>query len=312
MEQSNAASSLVARKPRDDEIDVHGLTHVGNLRKENQDHFLICSLKKHLQVHSTSLAPSELHSAETDRLAFFAMVADGVGGGEGGEKASRFALRAVTQYVTHSTHCFYTADASNDTEFTRTLQDAAQRVHDDLLRSSGDSMRATTLSLLLGVWPRVYLLQLGDSRYYLWRGGRLTQISRDQTLAQELIDAGVLRPSSDRRSRLANTLSSAIGGPTSRPEVTAVENSWASIHLLCSDGLTKHVSDERIGEHIQQMTSSRQLCETLLAEALGNGGTDNVTIIVARFVRGTPTVDQTARQGDDERTTEREAAVRTD
>ncbi|MEO6444349.1 MAG: protein phosphatase 2C domain-containing protein [Gemmatimonadaceae bacterium] len=282
MEPVSVASAAVAIKPRDDELDVYGLTHVGKVREENQDHFLICSLKKHLDVHSSSLPLSELQSGETERLAFLAMVADGVGGGVGGEEASRFALRAVTQYVTHSSHCFYTADASNDAEFTKTLQQTALRVHDELLEASGGSMRATTLSLFLGVWPRVYLLQLGDSRYYLWRDGRLTQISRDQTLAQELIDSGVLRPSSDRHSRLANTLSSAIGGPTSRPEVTAVENSWGSSHLLCSDGLTKHVSDERISHHLRNMKTAKQTCEDLLAEALGAGGTDNITIIVGR------------------------------
>lgn len=286
MEPVSVASAAVAIKPRDDELDVYGLTHVGKVREENQDHFLICSLKKHLDVHSSSLPLSELQSGETERLAFLAMVADGVGGGVGGEEASRFALRAVTQYVTHSSHCFYTADASNDAEFTKTLQQTALRVHDELLEASGGSMRATTLSLFLGVWPRVYLLQLGDSRYYLWRDGRLTQISRDQTLAQELIDSGVLRPSSDRHSRLANTLSSAIGGPTSRPEVTAVENSWGSSHLLCSDGLTKHVSDERISHHLRNMKTAKQTCEDLLAEALGAGGTDNITIIVGRVADG--------------------------
>lgn len=285
MEQSSAAPPTATRKPRDDEIDVHGLTHTGNVRKENQDHFLICSLKKHLDVHSTSLPESELRSSASDRLAFLAMVADGVGGGVGGEAASRFALRAVTQYVTQSTHCYYTADASDDESFTRTLQTAALQVHDDLQRSSQGELRATTLSLYLGVWPRVYLLQLGDSRYYLWREGRLTQISRDQTLAQDLIDSGVLRPDSDRRSRLANVLSSAIGGPSSRPQVTAVENTWGNVHLLCSDGLTKHVPDERIAWHLEHMTSARQVCESLLLESLGAGGTDNVTIIVGRTVK---------------------------
>ena len=285
MDQTSPATAGVARKPRDDEIDVHGLTHLGLVRSENQDHFLICSLKKHLEVHRTSLPMDELHSADTERLAFIAMVADGVGGGEGGEEASRFALRSVTEYVLGSTHCYYTADASNDAEFAQELEDHALRVHDELLRQSAGKLRATTLTLWLGVWPRAYLLQVGDSRYYMFRDNRLTQVSRDQTLAQDLIDAGVLRPSTERFSRLANTLSSAIGGPTSRPEVVAVGNDWDTVHLLCSDGLTKHVSDERIAWHLAHMTSSKQACEALLEEALTGGGTDNVTIIVGRAVR---------------------------
>lgn len=284
METSHAAPAIATRKPRDDEIDVYGLTHVGNVRHENQDHFLICSLKKHLEVHYTSVPAAELTSVSTDRLAFLMMVADGVGGGVGGEEASRFALSAAAQYVTQSTHCYYTADSSDDEAFTQRLQDTAMQVHEDLLKSSDGATRATTLSLFMGVWPRIYLLQLGDSRYYLWRDQRLTQISRDQTLAQDLIDSGVLRRG-DKYGRLANTLSSAIGGPTSRPEVTAVENTWESVHLLCSDGLTKHVSDERIADHLRTMSSAREVCESLLAEALGAGGTDNITVIVGRTLR---------------------------
>jgi serine/threonine protein phosphatase PrpC len=284
MEISHAAPAIATRKPRDDEIDVYGLTHVGKVRHENQDHFLVCSLKKHLEVHHTSLPASELTSVSTDRLAFLMMVADGVGGGVGGEEASRFALSAASQYVTQSTHCYYTADPSDDEAFTQRLQDTALQVHEDLLKSSDGATRATTLSLFMGVWPRIYLLQLGDSRYYLWRDQRLTQVSRDQTLAQDLIDSGVLRRG-DKYGRLANTLSSAIGGPTSRPEVTAVENTWDSVHLLCSDGLTKHVSDERIADHLRTMSSARDVCESLLAEALGAGGTDNITIIVGRTLR---------------------------
>lgn len=285
MESVRSVAPVLAAKPRADQIDVHGLTHVGKVRKENQDHFLICSLNKQLQIHSTSLPLSELQSPETERLAFLAMVADGVGGGVGGEEASRFALSAVTQYVTHSVHCYYTADPTNDEEFTEVLQAAAQQVHDDLLKASQGASKATTLTLLLGVWPRVYLLQLGDSRCYLFKGGHLTQVTRDQTLAQDLMDSGVLKRTSDRHSRLSNVLSSAIGGPTSRPEVTAVENEWGNVHLLCSDGLTKHVSDERIAWHLRNMKSAKQVCEDLLAEALAAGGTDNITIIVGRPVK---------------------------
>lgn len=273
------------RKPREDEIDVFGLTHIGKVRKENQDHFLICSLQKHLRVYATSLPASELQSPETDRLAFIAMVADGVGGGVGGEAASRFALRAVTEYVRHSMHCYYTADADDDEDFARELEAAAIQVHEDLQQASEGAMRATTLSLLLGVWPRLYLLQVGDSRYYHFVNGRLHQISRDQTLAQDLIDSGVLKPNIPPPPRLAHVLSSAIGGPTSRPEVTAVANTWDSVHLLCSDGLTKHVPDSRIAERLTQMTSSKQTCEALLQDALDAGGTDNITLFIGRFVK---------------------------
>ena len=79
-------------------------------------------------------------------------------------------------------------------------------------------------------------------------------------------------------------LSSAIGGQQTAPVVTRIASDWENIHLLCSDGLTKHVSDDRIAECLRTMTSSKQACDTLLQEALDGGGTDNVTIIVGRAV----------------------------
>jgi serine/threonine protein phosphatase PrpC len=86
------------RKPRDDEIDVFGLTHVGKVRKTNQDHFLLGSLHKRLTVTQSSLPLEDLQIGE-ERVAFLMMVADGVGGGQKGEEARRVALEDVTRYI---------------------------------------------------------------------------------------------------------------------------------------------------------------------------------------------------------------------
>ena len=276
-------------KPRDDEIDVYGLTHTGLVRETNQDHFLVCSLRKHMDVHMTSLPDLARLPADTERLAFLAMVADGVGGSASGGEASRLAVEAITKYVAGSMHCYYTADATDDAAFIEALEAAALESHGEISRSAeAERTRrgmATTLTLFLGVWPRIYLLQVGDSRYYLLRGGQLTQISRDQTVAQELIDQGVITRTAASNTRWAHVLSSSIGGPQANPVVTGIENSWDNVHLLCSDGLTKHVADDRIRERLVTMTSSRQVCEDLLQDALDGGGTDNITVIVGRAVR---------------------------
>lgn len=206
----------LARKPLDDEIDVHGLTHPG---KVNQDHLLLAVLRKRMEVYLTSLPEVNQLKLEDDRLAFVAMIADGVGGGTKGEVASRVAL------------------------------------------------------------------QVGDSRHYVHREGELLRITRDQTMAQELFDQGVLTRTDAFSSRLANVLSSAIGGSQTAPVVTRLQSDWRNVHLLCTDGLTKHVSDERITQRLATMTSTKQVCEALLQDALDDGGSDNVTIVVGRAVR---------------------------
>jgi protein phosphatase len=275
------------RKPRDEEIDVYGLTHRGHVRPSNQDHFLIGALRQRLQVLQSSLpALADIPIAE-DRLASLMMVADGVGGGRKGEAASQLALEELTQYITQSVRCYYTAD-TGDSDFTQALEAGAIECHRAVLkRGSADpetAGMATTLTLWIGVWPWCYLVQVGDSRYYQFRQGVLTQISRDQTMAQDLLDSGIFARAVTANSRLSNILTSSIGGPQTAPVVKRLPNSWSTVHLLCSDGLTKHVPDERIAERLGAMTSTRQACESLLQDALDGGGTDNITITIGRAV----------------------------
>lgn len=273
-------------KPRDDEIDVHGLTHPGKVRKNNQDHFLLGSLHHQLKVLMTSLPVNEL-TLGNNRLAFLAMIADGVGGSDNGEEASRLALEEATQYIAQCTDCYYGTDTNAET-FTDILQEAATRCHAAVAARAAEHPdqrgMATTLTLWFAVWPWIYLLQVGDSRYYLFRENKLTQISRDQTMAQELVDQGVMTRSVAFNSRWANVLSSSIGGQQTAPMVTRLPSDWQNVHLLCSDGLTKHVTDEQITERLRTMTSSKQAAEALLQDALEGGGTDNITIIVGRVV----------------------------
>lgn len=279
------------RKPRDEEIDVYGLTHAGKIRKENQDHFLICSLRKTVVVHATSLPTTPAFPAGAERVAFLAMVADGVGGSLRGGAASRYAVEAVTEYVTKSMHCYYAADSSDDKTFAQALEMAALETHAALRQRAEedpDQKGATTLTLWLGVWPRAYLLQVGDSRCYMLRGGELAQISHDQTMAQQLYDMGVFTRTDATRSPFANVLSSAIGGKQTAPVVTRMDQEWGNVGLLCSDGLTKHVPDDLIRERLTQMTSAKQVCEQLLQDALDAGGTDNITVLVGRSVKKDP------------------------
>jgi protein phosphatase len=276
-----------ARKPRDDEIDVYGMTHVGKTRKENQDHFLLATISKRVNVIATNLGTQEHLPAGEQRVAFIAVVADGVGGEEGGAEASAVALESCMQYVNDSMSCLYERDVAEST-FTEMLQRCAVRSHEVIRErasaNANHSTMATTLTLFMGVWPAYYLVQVGDSRYYLWRDGRLTQVTRDQTLANDLVDQGILTRAQAPHTQFAHVLSSALGADTAEPVVTRLRAEWDNVHLLCSDGLTKHVSDEQIADRLANMTSAKQVCEQLVQDALEDGGTDNITIIVGRQI----------------------------
>jgi serine/threonine protein phosphatase PrpC len=281
-----AAAPLPARKPREDEIDVHGVTHPGKVRKDNQDHFVLCSLRKQLVLRLSSIPDATAIMGESERLGSLAMVADGVGGAAQGETASRMALQAVTHYVSRATRCYFGAAEDDDQALLNALQEGAGHCHAELLRLGEEDAdyrgMASTLTLYLGVWPRGYLLQVGDSRCYMLRDGELTQITRDQTMAQAMVDAGAMQAEEVADSDLAHRLTSSIGGHETHPKVTRVDMTWGNVLLLCSDGLTRHVSDERIRDVLRSMTSAKQACETLVQEALDDGGSDNVTVVVGR------------------------------
>jgi len=276
----------VSRKPRDDELDVFGLTNRGKVRVENQDHFLIGSLRKRLNIRQSSLALDMIPLAE-ERVASFMMVADGVGGGLQGEQASRMALEVASKYIAEGVRCFYGVD-EEEVDLVQVLEEGAKRCHEAIQeRAASDpdaAGMATTLTLFIGVWPWTYILQVGDSRYYQYREGVLSQISRDQTVAQELADQGIMPRDLVLKSPLANVLSSSIGGHQTAPVVTRIPLSWGTVHLLCSDGLTRHVPDERIAERLGAMRSARQVAEELVQDALDAGGTDNITVVVGRAV----------------------------
>jgi protein phosphatase len=285
---SESAVSGVPPKPRDEELDACGLTHVGKVRTSNEDHYLLASLHKTMRVRSSSLPNPELLEMPSERLALLMMVADGVGGAKGGEQASRAAVEAIAAYVTETMQCYYRSDPANEVTFVEALKAAAAACHAAVLKRAAANPdyrgMATTLTLGLGVWPRLYLLQIGDSRAYQLRDGTLTRLTRDQTVAQDLVDTGVLKPSDLARSPLTHVLSSAIGAD-SRPVVSSVRLTPTVTTFLCTDGLTKHVSEDRIRERLINIDSSEDVCRTLIDDALAAGGSDNVTTICVRVRR---------------------------
>jgi len=285
---TQGAKTTKGPRPTDSDIDIYGLTHPGKVRPNNEDHFLVCALQRRTEVFCTSL-PNPAGLGGNGRIAMLGMVADGVGGAVAGEEASRMALEGVTRYVSQALRCYYSSDPDDDEEFIHTLEDAALKVHNELAETTREHSElrgmATTLTLWLGVWPNAYVLQVGDSRCYTLKDGELIQLSRDQTMAEELVEQGVFTRADAKNTKWANVLSSAIGGPQAAPVVRKFQQEWGQVGLMCSDGLTRHVSDEQIRDRLVAATSARQACEQLLQDALDAGGLDNITIIVGRVAQ---------------------------
>jgi serine/threonine protein phosphatase PrpC len=211
-----------------------------------------------------------------------------VGGGAGGGDASRLAVEAIMQYVASSLRSYHAAGGAggaDDTEFYEAMTAAALEAHAavrEKQQDNPDAKMATTLTLAVAVFPWMYVTQVGDSRCYRYWEGELLQVTRDQTIAQGLVDQGILPAERVSTSPFSHVLASAIGGEEAMPVVSRVDIPRGCVLLLATDGLTKHVPDAEIKTQIEAMTSSEQLCRSLLDLTLERGGSDNITLIAAR------------------------------
>lgn len=276
-----------AVRPEDDDLDLFGITHPGKVRAGNQDHFLLCTVHPQVVIHATSLPSTDALPLRGTRLATVMLVADGVGGAAAGNEAARVATEAIMRYTASTLRSYHTAGAAGEKELMAALEKAALEAHSAVLAEAAqraDQRRmATTLTVGIAVWPWLFVVQVGDSRCYLFSGGTLKQVTRDQTIGQQLVDDGVLAPDRLRDSPFNNVLSSALGGDEARPVVTRVDISERGcVVFLCSDGLTKHVTDGEIASALQAMTSSEQVGRQLLDLALQRGGSDNITMVIGR------------------------------
>ena len=269
-------------------IDTCGLTHTGKVREVNEDQFFVASLQKSLDLLHTSLDNVAALDEPQHSKAYLFVIADGVGSVGGGKLASGTAVQALVTYISRTMGCFYSYDIDSEHEFIEQLESAVQHAHESVLEefSSKGHGPATTLTIAVLIWPRAYLIHVGDSRAYYLRKGRLQQITRDQTMGELMIDQGVMTEEQVSRSSLTNTLASAIGYEMMKPSVGLVDLQWGDDLLLCSDGLTRHVSDDEITAILQESPTAQAACKKLVDTALEGGGRDNITVVVGRAVGG--------------------------
>ena len=267
--------------------DSFGLTHTGKVRSVNQDQFLIASMHKTLDIEHTSVPDAERILSHGGTMARLLLVADGVGGSVAGERASGLAVTAVASYVGQTMKCFYNVDLEHRDDILTELASLARQSHEAVLsaarENAADAGMATTLTVAHILWPRAYIVQVGDSRCYHKRGSTLTQITKDQTVAQGLLDSGHLTPEEAEQSPFGDVLSSAVGMDIS-PVTTKLDLEVGDTLLLCSDGLTKHVDAPHMLECLTTAGSAESACRRLVDAALRGGGSDNITVVVSRFL----------------------------
>ena len=143
----------------------------------------------------------------------------------------------------------------------------------------------TTLTIAYVVWPRLYVVHVGDSRAYLCRGARLEQVTNDHTLAQEYVDQGFMSEAEAKTSRLSHVLWNTVGDDScdTQPEIHKAELQIGDKLLVCTDGLTRHVSDNELVAILQHDERAEDLTAKFVQMANEAGGSDNITAIVAQF-----------------------------
>ncbi len=271
-------------------MDVFGLTDIGRKRDQNEDQFLIADLSKSMNVHQTSLGLDHQTRLFGSSQGKVLAVADGMGGQAAGERASGVAIDAMVSYVLNTMRWFFQLDDDCEDDLLDSLKESLEHCQ-ARLREEAEAIpdrqgMGTTMTLVYLIWPRLYVVHVGDSRCYLFRGGRLEQLTRDHTIAEKFIEEGAMNRDDAEATRWRNVLWNVIGGGSNElcPEVSRINLEIGDVVLVCSDGLTMHVSDAEIADQLSKGASAEETCGEFVKTANAAGGGDNITVIVARFL----------------------------
>jgi protein phosphatase len=263
-----------------------GLSDPGRVRPANEDHFLVLELPG-LQIRQTGPARSADPFGGLPGYLF--LVADGMGGHPAGEAASGLAAEAVQDFFQNARRREFRSWAAAGPGPLRELEGAflhahARVVEEAALRPERRSM-GTTLTAALAVGRKLFVAHAGHSRCYLFSRGGLRQVTQDHTVAAEMACQGLISPQEATRHSYRHFVTNILQGanPSVRVELHESDLRAGDVLLLCSDGLTEMVSAERIAAVLGAEREPRRACERLVAEANGQGGTKNITVVVARI-----------------------------
>jgi protein phosphatase len=271
------------------QVDVAGLTHTGEVRPNNEDHFLIGRYGRFLETLQTNVPATDI-AARTEEIGYGMVVADGIGGAAAGEFASQLAVSTLVKLFLETPDWIMRIDDQGFAdEVMWRAKERLEQVNATLATYAENDPAlhgfGTTLTLAASLGADLFLTNVGDSRAYLLRQDVLYQLTRDHTLAQGLADRGVIAQHEVATHHMHNVLTKALGGrgKIAQPDVRKIILTDGDCLLLCSDGLTRMVADARIQETLAAGQPAIMAAHRLIEQALEAGGKDNVTVIVARY-----------------------------
>jgi serine/threonine protein phosphatase PrpC len=259
------------------EVRVFGRTDVGMIREHNEDNFLIADLTQHLR----SVKP-EIRTHVIGPSGSLFAVCDGMGGAAAGEVASQMAVDTIYELMQNA------GSPSSKDQFARRISDAISEAGARIYlaaKTNRERRGMGTTSTVVGVYDKtLFMGQVGDSRAYLVRGGKIKQLTKDQSLVAKLIEAGQLSEAEAETYEHGHIILQALGtSDTVAVDLSFMELRQGDAVLLCSDGLSGLVSNAQMLEVLSSIDEPMECCKRLTDMANAAGGHDNVTVIVARF-----------------------------
>jgi protein phosphatase len=268
-------------------VQSFGLTDPGRVRSSNEDCFLVAELARTLWARQTSLPQPETQHGRNRGHIF--LVADGMGGHQAGEVASALTVATIESFVLHVLRRFSNLQATDEQTVLKDLQaairEADARIAEEAAHHQELAGMGTTVTLALASGWRLFVIHAGDSRCYLFRRGQLRQLTHDHTLAADMARQGIIKAEQVGHHQWRHVVTNVLGGDTGgvQVDVQKVDLEAEGVVLLCSDGLTDMLADERMAAILAAEREPKAACERLVTEANGAGGQDNITAIVARF-----------------------------
>ena len=258
------------------EVRVFGQTDVGQVREHNEDNFLVADLTR----KTRQFEPGQAHVLGKSGAVFG--VCDGMGGAAAGEVASRLAVDIIYDRLVEAKAPRNREDLAR--RLVRAVQDAGVRIFGEARADRSRRGMGTTSTIATLVDDRLFLAQVGDSRAYILRDGELTQVTRDQSLVNQLIEAGQLTEEEAETFEHNNIILQALG----TSEVVQVDLTYVDLRaddtlLICSDGLSGMVRAEDIRGVLTELEEPSEACAKLIASANDAGGHDNVTVVIVKF-----------------------------